>query len=43
MLASGIPLCSQFIGTGYNKNVRMLGDFGSNMYITKKMEEEGYD
>lgn len=42
-LSSGIPLCSQFIGTGYNKNVRMLGDFGSNMYITEKMEEEEND
>lgn len=33
-LESGIPLCEQFIGTGYNDQVRMLGDFGSNMYIT---------
>lgn len=32
-LESGIPLSSQFMGTGYNKNVRMLGDFGSNIYI----------
>lgn len=35
-LAAGIPLCEQFIGTGYHENVRMLGDFGSNMYITEK-------
>lgn len=35
-LSSGIPLCEQFIGTGYNEKIRMLGDFGSNMYITKK-------
>lgn len=32
-LAAGIPLCEQFIGTGYHESVRMLGDFGSNMYI----------
>jgi alpha-galactosidase len=35
-LAAGIPLCDQFIGTGYHDKVRMLGDFGSNMYITEK-------
>ena len=35
-LKSGIPLCEQFIGTGYDERVRMIGDFGSNMYITEK-------
>jgi alpha-galactosidase len=40
-LHSGIPLCSQFSGTGYNKKVRMLGDFGSNIYITEKINMEG--
>ena len=39
-LAAGIPLCEQFIGTGYHDRVRMLGDFGSNMYITEKSEGE---
>ncbi|MDD4111988.1 MAG: alpha-galactosidase [Herbinix sp.] len=34
-LISGIPLSEQFIGTGYSENIRMLGDFGSNMYITQ--------
>lgn len=38
-LSAGIPLNDQFIGTGYNENVRMLGDFGSNLYITEKQEE----
>lgn len=44
-LCSGIPLSSQFSGTGYNKKVRMLGDFGSNIYITEKidMEEKNND
>lgn len=40
-LCAGIPLCSQFIGTGYNDKIRMLGDFGSNIYIAKKINEEG--
>lgn len=40
MLSAGIPLCNQFLGTGYNKNVRMLGDFGSNMYITERLNKE---
>ncbi|MFZ2539936.1 MAG: alpha-galactosidase [Oscillospiraceae bacterium] len=39
-LGAGIPLCPQFIGTGYNKNVRMLGDFGSNIYITERINKE---
>jgi alpha-galactosidase len=39
-LESGIPLCEQFIGTGYNEKIRMLGDFGSNLYITKKNNGE---
>jgi len=39
-LEAGIPLCEQFIGTGYHEKVRMLGDFGSNLYITKKNNEE---
>lgn len=35
-LAAGIPLSEQFIGTGYHENIRMLGDFGSNLYITER-------
>lgn len=34
-LKTGIPLSEQFIGTGYSDKVRMLGDFGSNIYITE--------
>lgn len=37
-LKSGIPLNEQFIGTGHNENIRMLGDFGSNMYITQSSD-----
>ena len=32
-LHEGIRLNNQFIGTGYNKNIRMMGDFGSDLYI----------
>lgn len=39
-LAAGIPLNEQFIGTGYHEGVRMLGDFGSNMYITTKEQKQ---
>jgi len=37
-LSIGIPLCNQFLGTGYNEKVRMLGDFGSNIYITEQVK-----
>ncbi len=37
-LEAGIPLCEQFIGTGYHDKVRMLGDFGSNLYLTEVSE-----
>ncbi len=39
-LTAGIPLTDQFIGTGYNDRVRMLGDFGSNMYVIEKEIEQ---
>lgn len=31
-LMQGVHLNNQFIGTGYNENIRMVGDFGSNLY-----------
>ena len=31
-LMQGVHLNNQFVGTGYNERVRMLGDFGSNLY-----------
>ncbi|HHT49297.1 MAG TPA: alpha-galactosidase [Firmicutes bacterium] len=40
-LSFGIPLNNQFTGTGYNQNVRMLGDFGSTLYITEELKREG--
>ena len=40
-LKSGIYLNSLFLGTGYNKQIRLPLDYGSDMYqITKEEEEE---
>lgn len=33
-LMDGVPLANQFIGSYYNEHIRLLGDFGSNLYIT---------
>ena len=33
-LMGGVLLHNQFIGTGYNPHIRLLGDFGSNLYVT---------
>lgn len=38
VLMQGVHLNTQFIGTGYNKNVRMLGDFGSSLYEIEQAE-----
>ncbi len=35
-LASGVKLANQFMGTYYNQNTRLLGDFGSNLYTIQK-------
>ncbi|MFU0833033.1 MAG: Alpha-galactosidase [Oscillospiraceae bacterium] len=37
-LRVGIPLCNQYLGTGFDKNVRMMGDFGSNLYIIESAD-----
>ncbi len=36
MLEAGVLLNNQFIGTYYNKNTRLLGDFGSNLYVSEE-------
>ena len=33
----GINLEMQYEGTGYNENIRLLGDFGSNLYLIKEI------
>ena len=35
-LMSGVGLNNQFLGTGYNGRLHMLGDFGSALYTIKK-------
>ena len=39
VLMHGIPLKQQFSGTYYNSETRILGDFGSQLYIIKKVGE----
>lgn len=39
MLTHGILLNNQFMGSYYNANTRLLGDFGSNLYITEQIKE----
>jgi alpha-galactosidase len=38
-LSEGVPLNTRFIGTGYNKDIRMLSDFGSELYYIRPLEE----
>jgi len=38
-LESGILLANQFMGTGHNAQIRVLGDFGSSLYLTQKVEK----
>ena len=38
MLAEGINLSMQYEGSGYDPNLRILGDFGSSLYIIKEKE-----
>lgn len=38
-LQRGVHLNNQFIGTGYTKEVRMLGDFGSSLYCIERVED----
>ena len=33
----GIHLNNQFVGTGFHSNVRMTGDFGSNLYAVEAL------
>ena len=38
MLAEGINLAMQYEGSGYDPNLRILGDYGSSLYIIKEKE-----
>ena len=37
-LASGIMLNNQFTGSNYNKDTRLLGDFGSYLYVVESID-----
>jgi len=41
MFMSGVRLNNQFMGTGYDPGIRMLGDYGSNLYILEKTDPRG--
>jgi len=38
-LNDGIPLSNQFMGSAYNANTRLMGDFGSNLYVVTRLDE----
>jgi alpha-galactosidase len=37
-LMGGVMLANQFMGTGYNPRTRLLGDYGSNLYVTTETQ-----
>ena len=39
-LESGIPLAMQYSGSGYHKDLRLLGDWGSTLYLIEKTENK---
>ena len=40
MLSEGINLAMQYEGSGYNSNIRLLGDFGSSLYLIQEINKE---
>ena len=40
LLASGLRLANQFMGSGYNEQTRLLGDFGSSLYVIQEIDDE---
>ena len=38
LLEAGIWLNSQYLGTGYDKQIRLWGDFGSTLYVITEKE-----
>ena len=39
-LDSGIPLARQYSGSGYSTSIRLLGDWGSTLYLVEKTENK---
>ena len=40
LLEAGVGLNNQFLGSGYNDQTRLLGDFGSTLYVIKADDHE---
>jgi len=40
LLQTGVRLNSQFIGSYYNAKIRLMGDFGSHLYVVTRMHPE---
>ena len=40
MLDEGINLAMQYEGSGYDPNLRILGDYGSSLYVIKEVNKE---
>lgn len=38
LLAKGVSLQSQFLGSGFKDGIRLLGDFGSTLYVTQEVQ-----
>lgn len=38
LLESGILLNNQYMGTGYNEQIRLLGDYGSSLYLVQRLD-----
>ncbi|MDD3213332.1 MAG: alpha-galactosidase [Eubacteriales bacterium] len=38
-LMDGVLLNNQFIGSGYSRDIRVLGDYGSNLYVVQAEDE----
>ena len=36
LFGQGVLLNNQFVGSNYNEQTRLLGDFGSNLYVTER-------
>lgn len=43
MLKNGVLLNNQFVGSYYNEQTRVLGDFGSSLYLIEKEIERTKD
>lgn len=43
VLAAGVPLNDQFLGTGYHEDLRLWGDFGSRLYLVELLGEKEED